>query len=470
MSDSHCYTWLHIGLGGFHRSHQAWYLQQLIEAGDNRWSITAGNMRCNDEAIALTLRDQQGEYVLETISPQGECKYQKISSIKTIIPWQEGLAPLINTGALASTKVVAFTVTEGGYYLDPNNKLDLNSDDIQADLAGGTQTIYGVVAQILRRRMAANHGPVTLLNCDNLRHNGDRFQGGLIEFLALQQDQALLEWVASNVTCPNSMVDRITPRPSAELPQRIKDKTGIIDNAPVMAESYIQWVIQDNFSGPRPDLASVGVELVDCVVPYEEAKIRILNATHSCIAWAGTLLGKSFIYESVAIDFVRNLVFDYVTYDVIPSLAHVDIDLENYRDVVLERFANPNIQDTNQRVAADGFSKMPAMITPTLLDCYQRNHSPEATAVLPAFFFIFLERWHQDSLPYEYLDGIADKQAVAAMFQSKDPIKVYASNNMLFGELAVKPEFERLLRENIGQLSLQLSQQQEGSISNTYSA
>ncbi|WP_220465106.1 D-arabinitol 4-dehydrogenase [Colwellia sp. MB02u-9] len=457
MSNSHSYTWLHIGLGAFHRSHQAWYMHKLIEAGDNTWSITAGNMRGEDEAIAKCLREQQGEYVLETISPQGESKYEKITSIKNIVPWQEDLAPLITVGALAATKVISFTVTEAGYYLDTNNKLDQSNEAVKADLSGDTKTIYGVVASILRKRMLGNHGPVTLLNCDNLRHNGQRFYNGLVEFLQLQKDETLLTWLGDNITCPNTMVDRITPRPTEDLPQRIKEKTGIDDNAPVMAESYIQWVIEDNFITPWPNLASVGVEVVESVVPYEEAKIRILNASHSCIAWAGTLLGKSFIYESVAIDFIYNMAFDYITEDVIPSLNSNEIDLFSYRDIVLERFANINIKDTNQRVAADGFSKIPAMITPTLIDCYQNNKSPEATAMLPALFFIFLKKWHESALPYQYQDGIIDKQLVTNMYASDDPIKVYSQNSMLFGKLAEKAEFEIMLRDKINELYLKIN-------------
>ncbi|NQY87663.1 MAG: mannitol dehydrogenase family protein [Colwellia sp.] len=459
LSDSHNYTWLHIGLGAFHRSHQAWYMHKLIEAGDNTWSITAGNMRCEDEVIATHLREQQGEYTLETISPQGERKYEKITSIKNIIPWQKGLTPLIIIGSLEATKVISFTVTEAGYYLNTDNKLDQYNKAIQADLSGDTQTIYGVVVSMLRKRMTDNHGPVTLLNCDNLRHNGTRFANALVEFLQFQKDEKLLAWVSNNITCPNTMVDRITPRPTEDLPKRIQEKTGIQDNAPVMAESYIQWVIEDDFITQRPDLASVGAEIVESVVPYEEAKIRILNASHSCIAWAGTLLGKSYIYESVATDFIYKLAFDYITEDVIPSLNSNEINLTDYRDIVLERFANPNIKDTNQRVAADGFSKIPAMITPTLIDCYQNKKPPEATAMLPALFFIYLKKWHQGTLPYEYLDGVIDKQAVANMYMSDDPIKVYAQNSMLFGQLAGNSEFEVLLRSKINDLYLLINRE-----------
>lgn len=443
------YTWLHIGLGSFHRAHQAWYLHKLIESGDSRWAISAGNIRNDAEHTVNALAAQDGKYMLETISPQGECKYEQITSITKLLPWKADLQPLVDEGTKESTKVIAFTVTEGGYYLDTSHKLDTENAAIQADLAGDNQTIYGTITKILQQRMQQNTGAVTLLNCDNVRHNGERFHDGLVEFIGLLEKPELLTWVANNVSCPNTMVDRITPRPADDLPARIKQKTGVDDKAPVMGETFIQWVVEDKFIDVRPNLEAVGVELVDSVIPYEEAKIRILNSSHSCIAWAGTLVGQQFIHESTLTDYIFRIAHNYVTQDVIPCLGDNGIDLPKYRDVVLERFTNPYIQDTNQRVAADGFSKIPAMITPTMLECFERGVLPHATAMLPALFFVFMQQWHKGELPYEYQDGIMDEAAVHAMFDAEDPIHVYATDPALFGTLASNLEFEQLMREKI---------------------
>ncbi|MEY8712808.1 D-arabinitol 4-dehydrogenase [Mangrovibacter phragmitis] len=443
------FTWLHIGLGSFHRAHQAWYLHSLIASGDNRWHIAAGNIRPDSENVLQALKAQNGRYVLETVSPEGERKYEEITSIQKLIPWQENLQPLIDEGAKPETKVIAFTVTEGGYYLNTRHQLDTSNPDLAADLKGACKTIYGTITRILEARMAAQAGPLTLLCCDNVRHNGERFHGGLIEFLQQTGKQAVIDWMTANTTSPNTMVDRITPRPAPDLPARIKEKTGIDDKAPVMGETFIQWVVEDNFRDARPALENAGVELVSSVIPYEEAKIRILNSSHSCIAWAGTLIGQQYIHESTQTDFIYAIANRYVTEDVIPCLGDNGIDLASYRDVVLNRFTNPYIQDTNQRVAADGFSKIPAMITPTLLECYQRGATPDATAMLPALFFVFMEQWHNGALPYEYQDGILDAPAVHAMFNAADPITVYASNQALFGELASRADFAALLRAKI---------------------
>ena len=443
------FTWLHIGLGSFHRAHQAWYLHRLQVMGDKRWSIAAGNIRNDAEHFVQALSAQKGRYVLETVSPEGVSEYEEITSIQKLIPWQADLQPLIAEGADPKTKVIAFTVTEGGYYLNTSHKLEVNNPDLAADLKGGCKTIYGVITRILEARMANNAGPLTLLNCDNVRHNGERFHDGLVEFLQLTGKQDVIDWLSTNTTCPNTMVDRITPRPAAELPARIKAQTGIADKAPVMGETFIQWVVEDNFRDVRPALEKVGVELVASVIPYEEAKIRILNSSHSCIAWAGTLIGQKYIHESTMTDFIYQIADRYVTEDVIPCLGDNGIDLPTYRDVVLKRFTNPHIQDTNQRVAADGFSKIPAMIAPTLRECYQRGARPNATAMLPALFYVFMEQWHHGKLPYEYQDGILDAPAVHAMFQSADPVAVYASDKALFGDLTEREDFAALLREKI---------------------
>lgn len=442
-------TWLHIGLGSFHRAHQAWYLHRLMTQHHADWHIAAGNIRPDAEQVVTALQAQQGRYVLETVSPQGDRVYEEISSIQKLLPWQADLQPLIDEGAKAETKVIAFTVTEGGYYLNTAHKLEVNNPDLACDLRGEHKTIYGVITKILLRRMANGAGPLTLLNCDNVRHNGERFRDGLVEFLELTGQPDVIEWLKASASCPNTMVDRITPRPAAELSARIKEKTGIDDRAPVMGESFIQWVIEDNFRAARPNLEAVGVEMVDSVIPYEEAKIRVLNASHSCIAWAGTLMGKQFIHESTLNKTIYRIADRYITEDVIPCLGDNGIDLATYRDVVLQRFTNPYIEDTNQRVAADGFSKIPAMITPTLVECYQRGAVPEATAMLPALFFVFMQQWHQHQLPYEYQDGILNADAVHAMFKAADPVEVYASDRALFGELAGREAFSALLREKI---------------------
>jgi D-arabinitol 4-dehydrogenase len=446
------HTILHLGLGSFHRAHQALYIHQLHEMGDTRWSLTGGNLRPDMADTLAALQAQGGAYTLETVTPQGERSYTRITSIRQVIAWQPDLAPLIAAGAHADTRIISFTVTEAGYYLDAHNRLDwatfpdLSTDLAQVRAAGVGHTIYGGLVAILRARMLANAGPVTLLNCDNLRHNGDRSRTGLLQFIEALGDDALLAWVQANTTSPNAMVDRITPRPTPEVVARVQAATGQHDPAALMAESFIQWVIEENFIAGRPEWEKAGVEMVQSVQPYEEAKIRLLNATHSCIAWAGTLAGFLYIHEGTHHPAIRQMAHDYVTDDAIPVLLPCPIDLEAYRDVVIDRFGNPAIADTNQRVAMDAFSKIPGMIAPTMRDRLARQNSIDSVAMLPALFLAYLQRWHAGRIPYTYQDQAMDPAVAHAICEATDPVAAYAADTTLWGEMASDPRLVNALR------------------------
>jgi D-arabinitol 4-dehydrogenase len=435
---------LHLGLGSFHRAHQAVYMHHLMRAGDRRWICAAANLRADGADVIAALQRQQGAYTLETVSPQGEHVLQRIESITEVIAFDPALRLVLERGADPSTRIVSFTVTEAGYALDPHGELDPAHPEVVSDLKGATmQTIYGAVAAILRLRRAAGAGPLTLLNCDNLRHNGDRFRKNLRSYLEAAGDPSLLAWAEANASFPNAMVDRITPRPTEAVKARIVREAGWDDGAPLMAESFIQWVIEDRFAGGRPAWEAVGVEMTDDVSPYEEAKIRILNASHSAIAWAGTLKGMKFIHEGTRDAAVRGIAHAYVTEDVIPCLqrpGHASpVDLPAYRDVVLDRFANDAIADTNQRVAADGYAKIPGFIAPTVRERLGQGGSIRAVARLPALFLTFLERWHRGQLPFDYQDQAMDAARVHAMCDAADPLAVFLADASLWGDLVGHP-------------------------------
>ncbi|MEY5027932.1 MAG: hypothetical protein RLZ63_247 [Pseudomonadota bacterium] len=437
---------LHLGLGSFHRAHQAVYLHELIKTGDDAWSLAGGNTRPDMAETINALIAQGGAYILETISPAGEHRYERITSIRKVLPWTPDLAALIAQGADAATRIISFTVTEAGYYLDANNQLDLSTfadlrADVEAAKAGRAgPTIYAALTAILRERMRRGSGPVTLLNCDNLRHNGDRSRSGLLQFIDLIGDADLLAWVQANTLSPNAMVDRITPRPAPDVRERVKSATGVDDPAALMGESFIQWVIEDKFIAGRPAWEKVGVEMVASVDAYEEAKIRLLNATHSCIAWAGTLVGYTYIHEGTHDAAIRQMAYDYVTNDTIPVLdtpeAPCPIDLPRYRDVVLDRFGNPAIRDTNQRVAMDGFSKIPGFIAPTIRQRLARGESIDSVAMLPALFLAYLQRWHTGKIAYTYQDQAMDPSVAHAMCNATDPVVAFCSDTPLWGEMA----------------------------------
>jgi len=451
-------TILHLGLGSFHRAHQAVYLHQLRASGDTGWSLTGGNLRPDMLDTIAALQAQGGAYTLETVTPQGERSYTRITSIARVLTYQNDLAPLVAVAADPATRIISFTVTEAGYYLDAKNQLDWSTfPDLRADLeavkAGQAgHTLYGGLVTLLRARMQAGAGPLTLLNCDNLRHNGERSRDGLLQFIEAVGDNALLTWVQAHTTSPNAMVDRITPRPTPDVRARVKAATGVDDPAALMAESFIQWVIEDNFIAGRPAWEKVGAELVVSVQAYEEAKIRLLNATHSCIAWAGTLVGYQFIHQGTQDPVIRQFAFDYVTDDAIPVLSPSPIDLVTYRDVVLDRFGNPAIADTNQRVAMDAFAKIPAMIAPTIRERLARGEDIHSVAMLPALFLAYLQRWHAGLIPYAYQDQAMDPAVAHAICAAADPVAAFCADPTLWGPLtkderlvsAMRAAFERV--------------------------
>jgi D-arabinitol 4-dehydrogenase len=217
-----------------------------------------------------------------------------------------------------------------------------------------------------------------------------------------------------------------------------------------MGESFIQWVIEENFIAGRPEWEKVGVEMVDSVDAFEEAKIRLLNATHSCIAWAGTLVGYQYIHEGTHDTAIRRMAYDYVTDDTIPVLDTPEkpspLDLRKYRDVVLDRFGNPAILDTNQRVAMDGYSKIPGFIAPTIRERLARGESIASVAMLPALFLAYLQRWHAGQIAYTYQDQAMDPAAAHAICASADPVAAFAADPVLWGPQASRPQLVDALR------------------------
>jgi D-arabinitol 4-dehydrogenase len=448
---------LHLGLGSFHRAHQAVYMHRLMAGGDLRWQCAGANLRPDMADTLAALERQGGAYTLETVSPQGERVLEKITAISEVIPYEPTLARVLAHGADPATRIVSFTVTEAGYALDHEGRLDLAHPDVANDLGGGApKSIYGAVAAILRARRAAFAGPLTLLNCDNLRHNGEHFRANLRSFIGAGGDADLLSWMEANTSCPNAMVDRITPRPTPEAMARIAARAGWDDRAPLMAESFIQWVVEEKFANGRPAWETVGVEMTADVQPYEEAKIRILNASHSAIAWAGTLCGLAYIHEGTRAPAIRRIAHDYVTDDVMPCLhrpgRESPVDLGRYRDVVLDRFGNEAIADTNQRVAADGFAKIPGFIAPTIRERLAQGASIASVARLPALFLAFLARWHRGRLPFAYQDQAMNPERAHAMCAAADPLAAFVADAALWGDLAGNAA----LRDAVGAAGVEL--------------
>lgn len=448
---------MHLGVGAFHRAHQAAYLHRLRLAGERQWRLVVGNIRADGAETLRHLMASQGLYTLETVTPAGAHRFETIEAIDQVIAWREDLAELVRVAADPDTRIISCTVTEAGYYLD-GDVLQIDHAEIAADLARAARgqagtTLYGALLPMLRQRMQSGAGPVTVLSCDNLRHNGRRLRLGLLQFLEAAKQTELTAWLKHNASFPNSMVDRITPRPDATVRSRVRAATGREDPAAVMSESFTQWVIEDDFAAGRPPLEKVGVQFVITAAPYEEAKIRILNGSHSCIAWAGALVGCEFVHEAIQHERIHELVLAYLN-DVVPCLSAVG--LNTYRDTVLERFQNPYLKDTIGRVVQDSFSKFSGFVLPTLADRIASGADIEGVGTLPALLLRFLQGWNNSALGCHYFDTAAAHAAARRICASIDPAAALASDVSLFGELAGHQQIANVVHAKLPQVDAAL--------------
>ena len=243
------------------------------------------------------------------------------------------------------------------------------------------------------------------------------------------------------------MVDRITPRPASDLSAEIKQLAGIDDCVPVMSEAFFQWVIEDKFKTVRPPLEKAGVQMVDSVMAYEDAKLRILNASHTCLALLGVIKGYNFVFECARDPELYQLTYNYVTNSVIPCIKGHGIDVEAYRDEVLNRFKNDHIRDTLQRICQDSFSKLISFVQPTLFDCYRLGVDASGVVLIPALYLNFLFYLKDGKVPFAYQDSSFDQQWADSVTSAADPVAAYASTALLFGELANSATFLKDLRE-----------------------
>jgi mannitol 2-dehydrogenase len=267
-------------------------------------------------------------------------------------------------------RIITLTITEGGYNMEKSTgEFILDDPAIQHDLQNphAPKTVFGFIAEGLRRRKALGNGPVTILSCDNLQHNGNTARKAFSTFFKAQ-DAELAEWVAENVTFPNSMVDRITPATRPEDITRLNEKNGTEDKAPVYCEDFIQWVIEDNFIAGRPAWEKVGAEFTDDVTAYENMKLSLLNASHTLLSYPSFLAGYRKVDDAMHDERIARFVRVFMDEDITPYVpAPGNTDLELYKQTLVERFGNRSVSDQVARLCFDGISKFPVYVMPNLI-------------------------------------------------------------------------------------------------------
>jgi mannitol 2-dehydrogenase len=385
---------VHIGVGGFHRSHLAVYVDDLLAAGHSAWGIRGVGLLPSDRAMNEVLGEQDHLYTVVTMPGTGARELRVIGSVVDHLLADDDLEAVLEAMASPATHIVSLTVTEGGYFQRADRSFDDTSADIRSDAADPHRphTAFGVIVEALHRRRERGLGPVTVMSCDNLPGNGDATRDAVLGVAALV-DAALRDWIAEHVTFPSSMVDRITPATTPELIESIAADPGVADRWPVPAEPFRQWILEDDFAAGRPPFDTVGAQLVDDVAPYELMKLRLLNAAHQVIAHLGTPLGHVHVHEAIADQELAATVRAYLVDEAKPTLLPVPgVDVDEYIDTLLERFANPSIADTLERLAQDAHNRLRQFVVPTVMERYEAGlTSPIALRVLKAADFPLAE-------------------------------------------------------------------------------
>lgn len=425
---------MHLGVGAFHRAHQAVYFDRLLALPEGKkWGITGVNLRPQDSAQFARFIEQDGEYILKTMAADGAIVYQHIRSLVKQIDGAKTPDQVDQQMADSATQLVTSTVTEGGYYLDETRQLMLDHPAIKGDLAGQRHTLYAFLYAGLKLRSQTSQAKITLLCCDNLRHNGDVLKAGLMQFLNAKGDQELAQWVNENVAFPCSMVDRITPKPSPEHVQDVQQRFATDDELTVMGEDFIQWVVEDNFAGAKPPLEQVGVQFVDQVDPYEEAKIRILNAGHTNVVYQAALKGMTYFDEAMRDEVLRQYFRDFVHQDAIPAIGNSIVNLEAYADIIERRFSNANIGDTVERICTDGYAKFPIFVYPSLTGCYQLGQTPSKTIEGIAAWFVYFQKARTGSISTPYHEP--NLESLQPYSDDEEGIQAFANNRFLWGDI-----------------------------------
>ena len=355
----------HIGLGAFHRAHQAVYTDDAMNAGDRNWAIAGVSLRA--VAVRDQLAPQDGLYTI-TERDGARDPVRLIGAVARVLVAPEDPAAVVALLAAPTTRIVTLTVTEKGYHRALDGGLDVAVDDVAADLAGGSapRTMYGYLGAALAARRGAGRAGLTLVCCDNLANNGEQLARLLGEFLEVR-DPGLARWVRDECSCPATMVDRIVPAATAAFLDRTATRLGMRDEAALATEPFRQWVIEDRFVGPRPRWEAGGAEFVTDVRAYETMKLRMLNGAHSALAYLGLERGHGFVHEAIEDPAIRPLVERLMREEAAPSLEPaVGQDLAHYADALLARFANPALEHRLAQIAMDGSQKIPQRWLATL--------------------------------------------------------------------------------------------------------
>ncbi|WP_249976460.1 mannitol dehydrogenase family protein [Vreelandella olivaria] len=446
---------VHLGLGAFHRAHQAVYLERYRQrSGDADWGVCSANLRAG-VGLVDGLNSAGYRYHVAEYADSDTLKLREIGVIEEALftgrdtagHWSRDREALLARMASAETRIVTLTVTEKGYFLNPATG-DLRDDDpmIAGDIASPEQprTAPGLLVEALARRRAAEEAPFTVLSCDNMPDNGQRTRRAVVE-LAKRRDPALAGWIANEVAFPSSMVDRIVPAMTEADFERLA-ALGVNDPNAVVCEAFTQWVVEDHFPLGRPGWEADGVEMVADVAPFETMKLRMLNGSHSLLAYLGSLAGIETVFEGVGHPELRALLRRYMLEEAAPTLQMPEgTNLEAYADSLLARFANDSLRHRLQQIAMDGSQKLPQRWLLGTVEHRRSGHDSPCVALGMAAWIRYTDGEDLQGQRYIVDDPMARRFAALHQAHGGDPSALVAAflamDDVVPGALATDEDF-----------------------------
>ncbi|HEY4067746.1 MAG TPA: mannitol dehydrogenase family protein [Burkholderiaceae bacterium] len=441
---------VHLGLGAFARAHLAVVNEAAIQAsGDLRWGVIGVSLRRPDTRDALA--PQAGLYSVATRDGAADGRpretLQIIGNLLEVLFAPEDPGAVLERLAGDATRIVSLTITEKGYTRDPaSGALDATDADVLHDLAqpSAPRGALGFIVRGLALRRARSLGPLTLLSCDNLPANGDALRHLVLDFAA-RVDAPLAEWIADRCRFPNAMVDRIVPRTTDADRDAVSKGLGLADAWPVVAEPFLEWVVEDRFANGRPPWDKGGARFVERAEPYERLKLRMVNGSHSALAYLAVVAGWRTVDLAVAVPSLRRFIETMLQEEVEPTLpALPGLDPEDYRARLLQRFANPALQHATQQIAMDGSQKLPQRLLDTLRDRIAAGQSYDRLALGVAGWIHYLRGRDEHDTAYPIADPLAAElsERLAPLERSvHDGVAHFTAFEPVFGELGRNVRF-----------------------------
>jgi len=442
---------VHMSVGGFHRAHQAVYLDDLLHRGGPRWGICGVGLLPGDAAMRDVLKAQDCLYTVVQRSEAGDVP-RVVGSMVAYLFAPENPRAVVERMAHPDCKIVSLTITEGGYFVNQGTgALLADAPDLRHDLALPHEPVssFGFLAEALAVRRQRGLEPFTVQSCDNLPGNGHIARRMVLAFLELR-DRALHAWAAEKVAFPNAMVDRIVPATKDEHRALVREKFGIADGWPVVCEPWIQWVIEDHFPLGRPAWEEVGAQIVRDVVPYELMKLRLLNAGHQAICYIGLLLGLQFADEAVADPDIRALLEHMMRVEVTELIPPVPgIDLSTYERTLVARFGNPILRDQLARLATEGSARIPKFVLPSVLERIERGGPMRALCFTVAAWFRYLSGTDERGKALPINDPMSEELMRRAQAGREDPGPLLEMRELFGSVLPISPSFLDTVKEDL---------------------